>query len=273
VNWFSDRHLFLLAVVIYGISMLYSVFLFRKGFRQDSLVSYILMLVALFFHTGCMALRGFSLRHCPVNNLFEATVFITWTIVAFYLVLGLMSKWRFLGAFASPVIFMMGVFALMPALDPPHGPQPQFSNSLASIHASLILLGFGAFGMGAAASLMYLTQEHDLKFRKLRAVLSVLPPIQRLERISSGLVTAGFVLLTAGLSLYPLLLRERHEEHFKMDPILIWSFVVWMSYLGLLLLRWRGQGGRNFAWGAVASFLFIILTYWGVILLSPVHKS
>ena len=36
----------------------------------------------------------------------------------------------------------MGVFALMPALDPPHAPQPDFSNGLASLHAALILLAY-----------------------------------------------------------------------------------------------------------------------------------
>ena len=39
---------------------------------------------------------------------------------------------------------------------------------------------------------MFLTQQHDLKFHKLRAVLSLLPPIQRLEIITSRLVLAGF---------------------------------------------------------------------------------
>jgi hypothetical protein len=31
---FTDRHFFLLAVVLYGVSTVYSVFLWRKGFRQ-----------------------------------------------------------------------------------------------------------------------------------------------------------------------------------------------------------------------------------------------
>ena len=49
---------------------------------------------------------------------------------------------------------------------------------------------------------MYLTQEHDLKFHKLRAVLSLMPPMDRLEKITSGLLWAGFILLTAGLALH-----------------------------------------------------------------------
>jgi ABC-type transport system involved in cytochrome c biogenesis permease subunit len=253
--------------------MIYSVFLWRKGFREDNRNTYFLLLVAFILHTTAMAKRGFSLERCPVNNLYEATLFIAWTIVAAYLVLGTWSRLRFLGAFASPILFVMGVFALMPALDPPHGPAPEFGHALASLHASLILLSFGAFGLGSVAALMYLTQEHDLKFHKLRAILSLLPPIQRLEKVASGLVTAGLVLFTAGLSLYPQLLREKEGVYFKSDPILFWSLFIWVIYLSLLIMRWSGKGGRRFAWGALGSFAFILLTFWGFMLLSYVHKS
>src|SRR5688572_31885018 len=42
---------------------------------------------------------------------------------------------------------------------------------------------------------------------------------------------------------------------------------------GLLVMRWWfSQGGRKFAWGAVGSFSFILLTFWGVNLLSKAHQ-
>jgi ABC-type uncharacterized transport system permease subunit len=167
----------------------------------------------------------------------------------------------------------MGVFALMPALDRPYGAAPEFSHGWASLHAALVLLAFGSFGLGAVAALMFLTQEHDLKFHKLRAILSLLPPIQRLEHVTSGLVLGGFALLTAGLSLHPLLAPELKGVDLKNDPILPWSVFVWVLYLGLLVMRWRGQGGRRFAWGALGSFAFILLTFWGIILLSTSHHS
>jgi HemX protein len=272
VAWFTDRHCFLIAVILYGLSTIYSVFLWRKGFRRDNRINYLLLLLAFAFHTEAMFKRGFSFARCPVNNIYEATVFIAWTIVAAYLVLGAWPRLRFLGAFASPVLFVMGVFALMPALDV-RGSTPQFVNGWSSLHASLIFLSFGAFGLGSVASLMYLTQEHDLKFHKLRAILSRLPPIQRLEKVASSLILAGLVLFTAGLSLYPKLMLEKHGAYSLTDPIIIWSGVIWLTYLSLLLMRWRGRGGRRFAWGTLLCFAFILLTYSGFFLLSPLHKS
>ena len=271
--WFTDRHFFLLAVIFYGLSSAYSVFLWRKGFRTADRVNYMLLLAAAVLHTTAMVLRGFNLHECPVNNLYEATSFIAWTIVAAYLVIGAFRKLRFLGAFASHILLFMGVFALMPALDPPHAAQPDFSHGLTSLHATLVLLAIGAFGLSAVAALMFLTEEHDLRFRKLRAIFSLLPPIQRLERVMNNLLVSGIVLLTAGLSFSPFLLKERYGVYLKHDPLLDYSVFIWLFYLALLVARWKfGQRGRRFAWSTLGSFIFILLTFWGFLLLSPIHQ-
>jgi HemX protein len=272
VSWFTDRHFFLLAVALYGLSAVYSVFLWRRGFRTDDRANYFLLLAAFALHTLAMFLRGFNLKQCPVNNLYEATTFIAWTIVAAFLFIGISHRLRFLGAFAAPVLFAMGVFALMPALDPPHALQPDFSNGLTSLHAALILLAIGAFGLSAVAALMFLTEEHDLKFHKLRAIFSLLPPIQRLEHVMNSLLLAGIFLLTAGLCISPFLLKQKFGVWFKNDPLLDYSIFIWAFYLALLIARWKfAQGGRRFAWSALGSFAFILLTFWGFLLLSPIH--
>lgn len=253
--------------------MVYSVFLWRKGFRQDNRLNYSFLLGGFAFHTVAMFKRGFSFDRCPVGNLYEAITFLLWTIVACYLLIGAWSRLRFLGAFASPIVFGIGIFALFPELDNPHGATPEFRTSWASVHASLILLSYGAFGLSSIAGIMYLSQEHDLKFHKLRAMFSLMPPIERLEKIINGLLFAGFVLLTAGLSVSPLLLKQKYNVFFKYDPKLIWSIFVWAVYLALLIMRWRfAQGGRRFAWGAIGTFAFVLLTFWGVNLFSPAHN-
>lgn len=267
----TDRHFFLLAVALYGASTIYSVFLWRRGFRQDDRTNYLLLLCAVGLHTIAMVKRGFSLSRCPVNNLYEATLFVMWTIVAVVLALGLVRRFRFLGAFASPVLLMMGVFALMPQLDV-KGPNPDFSGGLSSLHAASILLAYGAFGLSAIAGLMFLFQEHDLKFDKLRAVFSLLPPIERLEKVAAASLWVGFWLLTAGLAMAPPLLHQRFGVYFKADPKILWSIVVWLLYLGLLLRRRYSHGGRSFALGSVGGFLFVLLTFWGFNLLSKIHQ-
>ena len=231
--------------------MIYSVFHWRKGYRQHDYVNYGLLLAGLVLHTIAMFKRGFSLDRCPVNNLYEAVTFLDWTIVAVYLALGVWSKLRYLGAFVAPIVFAIGVFALMPGLDPPHAAQPQFTGGLVSLHAALTLLSYGAFGLSSVAAVMYLTQEHNLKFHKLRAISSTMPPIDRLERVTNQLLWAGLILLTSGLAFIPALLKEHPEHSILSDPKVIWSALVWGIYLALLVMHGRfAQTGRRFAWGA-----------------------
>jgi len=274
VDWFTDRHFFLLAVAVYGLSMIYSVFLWRKGFRRDDRVNYLLLLAAFGLHTTAMAKRGFSLNHCPVTNLYEATLFAAWTLVVIYLAVGLWPRMRFLGAFAAPVLLGIGVFALMPSLDAPRNAGPEVAGVWTSVHAALMSLAYGAFGLSSVAALMYLTQEHNLKFHKLQAIFSLLPPIQRLEVIVGRLLLAGFVLLTIGLGIGAYDLARMSDSHaYRGDAKIVWSALVWVIYLGLLVMRWKfSQGGRSFAWGAIGSFVFVLLTFWGSNLLSPLHN-
>jgi len=267
----TDRSYFLIAVVLYGVSTIYSIFLLRRGFREDNRINYLLLLAAFGVHTFAMVARGFNFQRCPMNNLYEAMLVIAWTIVAAYLVLGAWSRLRFLGAFASPLLLAIGVFALMPGLDV-RGTQPAFVGGWSSLHKALILLSYGAFGLSSVAGLMYLTQEHDLKYRKIRAVLSLLPPIQRLEMVISRLLAVGFVLLTAGLAVSAVYLKQTRHVYFNADAEVVYSVLVWLIYFVLLLLHWRfAQRGRRFALGAVGSFIFVMLTFWGIYMISPLH--
>jgi ABC-type uncharacterized transport system permease subunit len=269
----NDRMLFGLAVVVYAVATVFAMLIWRRGFREDNRWLYVLMLAGLVLHTLAMFRRGFSLEHCPITNLFEATMFVGWTIAAAYAVLGGFSRLRFLGAFASPVMLVLGVFALMPALDRHHGPQPDFTSGWGPVHAALVLLAYGSFGLGSLASGMYLRQEHNLRFNKSRALFALLPPIARLEVTATWMLWAGLALLSGGLVTGSLYLRQARGAWFVPDPFVVYSMVTWLLYGGLLVGAWRfQQRGRRLAWGAVVGFAVLMLTFWGVYLLSDMHN-
>jgi ABC-type uncharacterized transport system permease subunit len=120
---------------------------------------------------------------------------------------------------------------------------------------------------------MFLTQQHDLKFHKLRAVLSLLPPIQRLEAITGWLVLAGLVLFTIGLAAGAHLPQPANTAYWT-DPKVVWSIFMWVVYLALLVLhRMRLPSSRGFAIGIIGAFVFLLLTFWGTNLLSPLHHQ
>ena len=269
--WFTDRHCFLLAVAFYGLCTVYSVFLWRKGFRRDDWVNYGLLAAGVALHTLAMTKRGLSFHSCPVNNLYEATTFVLWTLGLASLVYSLLPRLKFLAAFTAPVLFTLGVFALMPALDPPRGPKPEFSGALRSLHAATILQAYGAFGLAAVAAGMFLAQQHDLKVHKLRALLSLLPSMQRLELVTTRLVVVGFALLTLGLAVGSQLPRKA-EVPFFADSKVLWSALLWLVYLEALVAhKFFGRSARRFALGIIIAFIFLLLTFWVTNLFSPMH--
>ena len=264
--WFTDRHCFLLAVAFYGLATIYSVFLWRKGFRRDEWVNYFLLAGGVALHTLAMARRGMTLHSCPVNNLYEAMTFLLWALGLACLVYSLLPRFKFLAAFTAPVLFTVGVFALMPSLDPPHGPKPEFSGALRSFHAATILQAYGAFGLAAVAAAMFLMQQHDLKFHKIRALLSLLPSIQRLELITLRLVVVGFVLLTVGLVAGSQLpwppLPHVFLATYWTEPKVLWSEFLWLAYLeSLVAYKFFGRTSRRFTIGVIVLFVFLLLTF------------
>lgn len=272
MSGFSDRACFGIAVVLYGLSAAYSIFLLRRETREDNRINYFLLIGAFAFHTTAMLMRGFSLDRCPINNLYEATMFVAWTMTAAYLCVGLWSRLRFLGAFSSPLLFAIGVFALLTPRDVGTAGRPEFSGGWLTLHVAMFALAYGAFGLSSVAALMYVTQERDLKLHKKRALFSLMPPIQRLELVIRTLLVAGFILLTGGLIVSGVFMHQQGRA-FTGDFKILWSVFVWAIYLALILMRWKfWPGGRRFAWGSIAAFAFVLLTFWGSSLMSPIHR-
>ena len=184
-----------------------------------------------------------------------------------------MPRFKFLTAFTAPVLFTVGIFALMPSLDPPHGPKPEFSGALRSLHAATILQSYGAFGLAAVAAGMFLMQQHDLKFHKLRALLSLLPSMQRLEFITFRLVAVGFVLLTIGLTAGAWLPRHEGKPYFS-DTKVLWSALMWLAYLeSLVAYKIFGRTSRRFATVVIALFAILLLTFGITNHLSVLHNQ
>lgn len=263
--------LYALAVLFFAAASGYALLLWRRGFTRDDWWCYALLACGFVPNTGALMARGFSLQKCPVGNLFEAAMFLSWALVLCHLVAGLWPRVRFLCAMSAPLLLLIGVFGLQPALDRP-GPAFAVQPGLVSLHASLILLAYGTFGLSAAAGLLYLMQERNLKMHRVRAVLARLPSIERLERTVALSLMAGLALLSAGLMLTVWLVRQADTTMVRGDPKVIWSFAVWLGYATLLALRFRRQWGpRPVAWGALVSFAFVMLTFWGTNMLSPTH--
>ena len=264
----TDRHFILLAVLVYTGAFLYSLYMLHGRVRWESWTHRLLVGAGWLLHTYGLYLRAQTIARCPLTNMFETIMFITWALVLVYLVVGLMRRVSLLGEFTLPLVIALCTFGLFPALDQPRA---NLTHSMwLSMHAAFSLLGYGALGLAAVTGLMYLLQERQIKQHQLRGLFLRLPAIGQLEVINFRLLVSGFVLLTLGIGFGFVLGAELVQ---KDPPKTIWSLVVWAIYAGLLWARMTYRlRGRKIALGSIATLIFLLATFWSVNMLSGLHR-
>ncbi|SDT96351.1 ABC-type uncharacterized transport system, permease component [Verrucomicrobium sp. GAS474] len=265
----EDRLWFALGTVLALVSAGWSAYAFGAGRSQHTRWNNALLLLAWLAMSVFLSERGKRIGHCPLTNLFETLAFLDWSLLLTYLVIGTAYRVSVLGAFTAPVAAATGVFAFIVAV-PSDVPRelPDLGWPL-ELHASFSLLAYGALGIGAVASALYLVQERQLKDHQLRQWFYRLPAMGDLARIQRRVLVWGFALLTLGLVAGIAVTRAGGIDWVK----IVWSAGVWVLYLHLVLSpRLFGFGARRVAWCSVGSYVFILLTFWGINSLSHAHR-
>jgi len=183
-----------------------------------------------------------------------------------------------LGLFAVPAAFLL---VFIPSLGPDRYrfPSQAVWMSWLVAHIIALLLAYAALSFSLLASAMYLVQE-----RRIRTKLKVgkaqrwqpldwLPPLDTLERLALATLEFGFPCMTVGLLIGVVLVQQTSlGASYFLDPNIIASFVMWIVYVTLLLLR-RGVGlrGRRAAYVSGAA-LVVMMAVWAVNFFSQVHR-
>jgi ABC-type uncharacterized transport system permease subunit len=151
---------------------------------------------------GCqlvwLAERGEQLKRCPLTSSFDVLVFIAWSMVLFYLVIGPVYRVSLLGLFTAPAAFLLQSVALLMGV-PAVGELRAATSALMELHAAVSVMAYGGLGLAALAGAMYLVQERQLKTRRLSTFFFSLPPVRDLTSAMRRLLMAGFLLLSVGL--------------------------------------------------------------------------
>jgi ABC-type uncharacterized transport system permease subunit len=135
-------------------------------------------------------------------------------------------------------------------------------------HITLSFLGLASFATAAAAGTMYLVERHELKSRRLAAVLRMFPPLQTLDRLNHLASVAAWITLTLGVALA--FAYAINNNMFYM-PKILWAVAAWLTVtsavIGRVLLRWSARHSAVFAG---VSFVAIVALYVVVRFSSPV---
>lgn len=236
--------------------------MFALGTRRyrPSQFNFSVILLGFVFQTAFLFLRGQKLGCCPLTNLFEVLIFLSWSIVLLYLLVGTAYRLSLLGAFTSPLVFVLQTFALIALGDLPSRPRTA-PNPWLDLHAATSVVAYGAFALAGVAGVMYLVQERQLKTRQIHSIFFHLPPIANLAVAIHRLLLAGFALLTLGL-------LAGFAVGFDWLQI-AWGLSIWLIYALILQAeKWKRISPRRVAQLAVIAFALTLSTLWGVSLIA-----
>lgn len=277
----NSGFLFNITTVFYMLSTL-CFFAYLALRNEKSAVSGIFMAwTGFLIHTIATGLRWkesyeMGMGHAPLSNLYESVIFFAWSIVLIFGIIDIKYKFRIIGAFVMPFALLAmawgqlylptDISPLMPALQ---------SNWLL-YHVLTCFLGYAAFAVACAVSIMYLIRtRHDLdKNRSSDGVIDRFPSAGILDELNYKAIMIGFPLLTLGIITGAAWANYAWGTYWSWDPKETWSLIVWFIYAAFLHARFtRGWIGNRAAWLSIIGFAATIFCYLGVnLLLSGLHS-
>jgi ABC-type uncharacterized transport system permease subunit len=201
--------------------------------------------------------RGHAIGRCPVTNYFEILVFMSWSMVLTYLLIGSTYRLSLMGAFTAPVACLMLILAILT----PQGPPARriTPNPWLEAHTSFSIIACGAFALACIAGVMYLVQDGQLKTRRPGSIFYRLPPINALSVANSRLLWFGFALFTIGLMTGFFIGQATDWKK------VVWSILVWCVYGGILIARLRHtMAAKWIAMLSIVAFSLLLSTFWGI---------
>lgn len=247
--------LLLAATLVFASAVIQALRALKSGVWKSSSLQRGLMALGFALQSGFIYLRGQEVGQCPMKSLPDILVFIVWSIVLLYFLVGSGFRLSLLGVFTAPLVTSMQALALSIGLGP--YPPKEKINALVELHAAVALIAYAAFALACITGVMYLIQERMLKQHRIGGLFYQLPPIQELAKAIQRLVLLGLLLLTAALGVsFRIGIPISH-------PKLIFSWIVWGLYAAIAFLMWRHvTSPRRTAWLAVAGFVLPFISLW-----------
>ncbi|MEY2614411.1 MAG: hypothetical protein QOH78_184 [Verrucomicrobiota bacterium] len=257
MNW-SDRIWVELALISYLIGFGYSVYSLATNKFLTPRITFWAICLGFLFTTAFLFDRGHQIGRCPITNRFEVLVFMTWSMVLIYLVIGASYRLSLMGAFTAPVASALLFFAMALSRGEPAARKIKV-NPWLEAHTSFSMVACGAFALACIAGVMFLVQERQLKTRQPTSIFYRLPPINALSIANSRLLWLGFVLFTIGLATGFLIGGRINWVQ------AVWSILVWFVYGGILVARIRhAMAAKWVATLSIIAFSLLLSTFWGI---------
>jgi cytochrome c-type biogenesis protein CcsB len=159
--------LFTIATLLYLIAIVFYISYLAFQKRGIGLSATVLTTSGFAVQTIALLLRWWEsyqmdIGRVPLSNLYESLVFFTWCTVLIYLFVENRYKTRFFGAFVMPVAFLALAFINVAGISSDITPLvPALKSNWLFYHVLVSFLGYAAFGVAFAVSMVYLLMDTE----------------------------------------------------------------------------------------------------------------
>ena len=214
--------------ILWGIILLYYIFIFSKGNSSSFKKLYILIPLTLLLTFIFFLNKTFYLRSFPITHLSDIFLTLSFMIGVGYFVIEKILHSQNLGFIVIGCIFILNVCSHF--FSNLHDFTSIFSSStLLASHITFAIIAYSIFIFGAIFGLLYLLLFHVLKKRKFGMIYAKFPSLEILDEINYKSSIIGFIVLTLALIIGYIWKSLIHDQNFTLDvkiyiTLLIWCF-------------------------------------------------
>lgn len=252
----------------------------------------ILMLISSIETSILLINRWFVAKHFPLSNLYESTIFLTWSLIIVYFFLYKRDKNGWLGIIIAPTAMLtygFGILGLPQEMQKVTLLVPSLQSYWLMMHVSMMILSYAALLCGSLLSMTLLVVNFEVLFsftftqNTIHLIDSRLPYvnleklclkknkkdlINQLDYWSFRIIGIGFPLLTIGIMSGAVWANEAWGSYWSWDPKETWAFITWLIFAiylhSRIIKNWSTEDSS-----IIASFGFLVvwICYLGVNLL------
>ncbi|MDH4184782.1 MAG: cytochrome c biogenesis protein [Nitrospinota bacterium] len=241
-------------------------YLLYLALRRPVLFTMATVMIALGFalQTIGLGLRSMETGHGPYSNLFEYCLFMAWVVFGIFLVAEGYYRIKPLGAFMTPVGFLLSLIALM--LSPEAAGETVVKAYWFTLHRTTSFLAFGAITLIFAAGVMYLIQERQLKTKRFGAWYHRLPPLDILDDVNRKGLIVGFPIFTLSFIAAVVWSFQKYGDVYLNGSVAL-MIIGWVLYAvasaGRAFFGWRGRRAATMGIVTFAIVAAAMLTHIG----------
>ena len=256
-----ENTLFTIVMISYFASMvMYFIYIAAKK-EIFSKIAFSLQAFGFVLHTVAIVCRGVGAGRLPLTNQYEFATSFAWGLCLLSMVFILRFKFHVMGAFISPVVFLMIGYAAMQSKEV-RELMPALRSGWLGFHVSTAIIAYGAFGVSFVLGIIFLLRD---KLREHGFLDQHIPDKQKLDLIEYRSVALGMLFLSFTIITGAIWAERAWGSYWSWDPKETWSLVTWIIYAIYLHLRIRrGYKGKSAAIFAVIGFVCVLFTYIGV---------